>query len=423
MAVYNAWVVEYKNGSTWTAIGDVLNLNINVGRRAMPDQWPASSAIITVRYPNGWATPLANFTSGTKIRVFAPGRSSTKPTWTGVVADLQFALDIPWNSSTQVGPGDELTITAEGYLAIAGRAIKLVEYPIPAIRNTEVDADGLVKNGLNRRALLVCGLGSSDVFTYDIRWYPFDGSRRYNFIPADVIQQVSAFGLFRVIDGVRKNWTFTYAAGDTDDPAMFVGDPAQFSTVATVGFSDTANNSTNRIFDNIQFEALSDSYYDAATANASGNGMTPTTYSRTYNATLGIQPERTFITQFPTTDAANSSPNPTYETMVDYYSRIWSDAEFGVSSISATASAQNTQNLDTLGITDIELGYLPLYVVPITLRGQTIYAQIEGVSVTADTEDSRFTYYLTPTGLTGWFTLDSNAFGVLDSNRLALYSV
>jgi len=425
MAVYNDWNVEYLHGSTWTAIGDVVALNIEVGRRAMPDQWGPSSAVVTLRYPSGWATPLANLTSGTSIRVFAPGRSATKPSWTGVVSDLQFSVGIPWNSGTQIGQADELTITAEGYLATAGRYIKQVGWPTPTIAD-DVTIKEFVETQLNSRAKLVAGVSSSAVMTTS-EFFPFDytGIGTYFFIPADAIQQVAAFSLVRIVDGVKRTWSFLNAAGALDDPAMFVGDPAGYSTVATVGFSDTANNSTNRVFDDVQFDALSDSYYNASSANASSSGRNPQTYDLSYSASIGVEPERSFVTQFPTWDTRfyAMTPNPSYPSMVSYYANVWNPPDFGIASISAIASAQQTQNLDTLGVTDLELGYLPLYIVPVTLRGQTFYAQIEGVSVTADTNDSRFTYYLTPIETSAFFTLDSNLLGVLDSNRLAPYNL
>ena len=104
-----------------------------------------------------------------------------------------------------------------------------------------------------------------------------------------------------------------------------------------------------------------------------------------------------------------------------YWANVAADASISPSSISATTNGQHTQNLDTLGFSNLELAYLATKAVNVTFRGATTLCRIEGVSVTADLNQARFTYYISPAEQTGWFILDDSTFGVLDQNRLGLY--
>lgn len=419
MAVYNDWSVEYLNGSTWTEIPYVQNVSCSVGRRTAIDQWPASTASVRVWYPDGWTNPFANLTAGTKIRLFAPGRSSTKPSWTGQVKDLAIEVGIPWNSSTSDGNADFLTIECEGYIATAGRYQKTESVQVMQFDGVDFPIRSLVDDWLNffyGPRWTVSYNASSPAITTNFQIRPTATSSQFwTANPLLALQQFVAFGQFRLVDGVRKSWATGY--GNADDAAMYIGAPSFESPVATVGFSDTTNNATNRLFDQIDFDSLADQYYNAATITYGTNRNDPSVVT-TVSSDLGITPLRTFTTQFPT---AEGPPTPSYLSMTEYLSQVFSPPDIGISSISATTNGQQTQNLDTLGVTDLELGYLPLYIVPVTLRGQTFYCQIEGVQVTADTNSTRFTYYVTPTGTAGWFTLDSAALGVLDENRFGIY--
>jgi hypothetical protein len=92
-------------------------------------------------------------------------------------------------------------------------------------------------------------------------------------------------------------------------------------------------------------------------------------------------------------------------------------------SISAISSGQNTCRIDTLNDA-FNFGTffaLPLYFVQITFRGVTYTARIEGATISANPEQTRVTYYLSPAEANPWLILDSATFGILDTNKLALY--
>lgn len=412
MAVYNDWTVEYKNGATWTEIPNVQDLSCSVGRQTAVDQWPVSSASIRVWYPEGWASPLANLTIGTYIRFFAPGRSSTKPSWTGLVKDLVVEVGIPWNSGTSDGNADFLVIECEGKYADVGR---MAEYGAGvAVAGNNPGSAQLLASYLNLTGVLTEATTTAPYQTKVFFWVG-DPSSPSNFFFRPIgplVTEFMALTNFRLCDGVRKT-----TGASTDNPMLFIGPPAAASTVTSVGFSDTTNNSTNRQFDEITFDGLADQYYTQATLSYSVGGTATEMTSST-----GSAPYRTYYTQAPASTAV--SPyylEENYRNQAEYLANAFTPPDIGLAAISATTNGQHTQNLDTLGVADLELGYLPLYVVPVTLRGQTFYCQIEGVQVTADTNSARFTYYVTPTDTTAWFTLDSATFGVLDQNRLGIY--
>lgn len=412
MAVYNAWTVEYKNGSTWTAISNVQDLNCSVGRQTAVDQWPVSQASIRIWFPTGYATPIANLTIGTYIRFFAPGRSSTKPSWTGLVQNLTLEVGIPWNSATSTGNGDFLTIDCEGKYADVGRMPNWGA--AVSVAGGNPGSAGNFAQYLNLAGVLAEATTISPYNTKLFFWVG-DPSSPTNFFFRPIgplVTEFMAMTNYRLCDGVRKT-----SGGSADNPMLFVGAPAAASTVTTVGFSDTTNNATNRLYDDVTFDGLADLYYTQATVAYSVGGV-PTEKT----SSVGSAPYRTYYTQAPaSTDIAPYYLESNYANQAEYLANTFNPPDIAISSISATTNGQHTQNLDTLGVTDLELGYLPLYIVPVTLRGQTFYCQIEGVQVTADTNQARFTYYVTPTGTAGWFTLDSAALGVLDDNRLGIY--
>jgi hypothetical protein len=65
---------------------------------------------------------------------------------------------------------------------------------------------------------------------------------------------------------------------------------------------------------------------------------------------------------------------------------------------------------------------LPTYFTKITFRGVTYVARIEGATLSALPDQTRVTYYLSPAEANPWLILDSATNGLLDTNKLALYS-
>jgi hypothetical protein len=413
MAVYNNYVVEYLNGATWTAISNVQNLSCTVGRQRASDQWQVSTTTITIWYPNGFSNPIANLGVDTKIRFFCPGRSTTEPTWTGSVADMSIDLGIPWNSATNTGNSDFLVLSCEGETAKQGR----LGYTKP---------DGTVGAPAVSYFVRVV-LGSN--YNIVTRTDPFTDFGRFDTInvplETDILTAWDAMlgaGIYcsaRIIDGVRKkasDWSTT--AGTTNDPGVdFKSGKLLPADISTVEFSDTANSSTKRIYDQFEFDNAADQYFTSSQINTSANGVV---YEPLFNgiAIGSSEPRRQFTA---TAYGEVTANNELMQEVADYYANVYDSAEISPFSISAITAGQDTQNLDTLGFSNLELAYLTTKAIRIAFRGQTYLCRIEGVTLTADLDQSRFTYYLSPTDDSGWFILDDADLGVLDQNRLGLY--
>lgn len=417
MAAYNSYVVEYEHGSTWYTLSNVQSLDCSVGRVLPTDDWPVSTATIRVWYPEGFDTPIANLRINTKIRFFCPGRSSTKPTWTGYVSDLRVDIGIPWNNSTKDGNADFLVIECEGALAKVGRS---------QTRNAET-TQGLVKAMLwtyislndpsQNVAPVVASSYADEIQTSFCSYKTVSGTS------ISIMALVQAFAKtwqLRLVDGIRKDWSGAGTAdprsiGDSDDPAFYVSTARLVaSEIASVSFSDTANDATRRIYNDIQFESLMDTLYNSAAMD----DFTGNSYIANAGTELGSQ-----FTGYVVEDIYIPGQEllPNTQDGVNYWANAFSNPQISLTSISATTSGQHTQNLDTLGFTDLELGYLLTKGVNVTLRGQNYLCRIEGVRLTADLNESRFTYYLSDADVTGWFILDSADLGVLNTNNLGSY--
>lgn len=411
MAVYNAYVVEYKTGGSWSTIGDVQALTIRVGRRLATDQWQPSTASITLRYPTGFASPLPGLGIDTIVRVFAPGRSATQPTWTGRVSDLSVQLGIPWNAGTSTGNADYLEIQAEGEYARAGRLGDTEQWS--GVTSSSVDTwffsywsfyNGIVSR-LNHAAT---GYGAT-------MYYPPTPAQ----LP-DTVTKILNYTFLRVADGVAKKaaagW---YSAGSTDDPGVSLESPVLATTdIATVEFSDTTNDATHRTFDTFELDSLSDQYFTACAFDwYDSNVAPPVSKSILATAAGASSPVRQVYIQALPQGGLFTYPQQN----ADYWANAYDTAAMTPATLSASTAAQHTQNLDTLGFTNLELGYLITKAVAVEFRGQRYVCRIEGVTLTADLDATRVTYHLSATANTAWFIIGSADLGVLGQNRLGIY--
>jgi hypothetical protein len=417
MPASNDWTVQYFDGSAWTTINNVQQLTCTVGRQAPLEQWPVSSAQIRVWYPTGYSSPLANFGVGTAIRFSAPGRLSTKPMWTGYVANAVLELGIPWNSGTTTGQADFLNISCEGAGALIGRGeqVSIGSYGLGTAETVKT-----LIEGINTNASLPVGYDTTDTAFTTRKWDTtvFTALVEY---PWTLLQDTAVYGQWRLCDGIRKTWSWAGSAGSTDEPAVYMGaSPKVSPPVTSVSFSDTTNDATRRTYEEVTFDGLADVYVTrAALSFTYYGGGSPTTITET--KTNGSKPWRSFVANVLPQSLYSLGDGTYIDETAEWYANAFSDQSPTFSSVSATTYGQQTQNLDNLGVTDLEFGMLPRYAVNVTLRGTTYLCQIEGATVTADTEGARYTYYVSPAGDTAYFMLDDTNAGRLDFNRLGFY--
>lgn len=368
MSIAN-YTVEYSTDYVnWTQLSNVQNVSGFVGRRTLQDTFEPSTMNVTLRYPTGYASPITALVVGTWIRVKRTG--ATYEYWRGKIRDVTAEYGIPYSSG--VGNADYLTISAEGSLAELGRlqgnnqvvSADLVTYllsDISTYTNVTIGTTFTVDNSPT--------LGD---YTVNGSWLQY-----LNLLAASVGATLK--------DGSGQPGVFT---------KDFVG------TLPAI-FSDTANNSTNQVYDNIRFDSLASDYYTQVEVNTESYGQVV--------VSTGSAPYRTLRI-----DTVNSSVGQAQD-LANYYLGIYSTPSIGISEISCLAEAQNSMNL--------EFGYgwydLPGYRTYVQFRGASYYMTILGSSFDARPGTARYTYYLAAADLTPYLILNSAEYGILDTNKLS----
>lgn len=369
-----SYTVQYStNGSTWTSLTNVQNVNLSIGRQTLQDTFQPSRGTIVMRYPTGFASPITALVVGTFIRVRRTGADPIYPdTWYGTISDVVVNYGIPYASN--VGVADYLTINAEGALAYAGR-LQGNDYVVPSnFVDSQLDNAKTESN------------------------IQFDWEDAYAPAP-----QLAA----STVSGSYAEWVNTLAASigaSVLDGGSYNGvlvRPKDYNANLSVKFSDTTNNSTNQVYDNIRFDSLAADYYTQVEVNTNSVG--------TVVVNTGSEPYRTLrlstfnISTAQATDLAN------------YYLGIYSNPTFGLSEISCKAEAQSSMNL--------ELGTFWWGLVgaktSVVFRGSTFYVTILGCSISATPDSAVYTYYLTASDLTPYLILNSSQFGILGTNKLS----
>lgn len=364
-----AYQVEYStNGTTWVALSNVQSIVANVGRQGLQDTFEPSAATFVCRYPNGYATPVAALVVGTQIRFTRTG--GTYIMWFGRIRNVVVNWGKPYVAN--VGNEDFVTIECEGALAEFGRF-----------------------------------QGNGQTIDTDLATYQLSDVSTYTGIVFGTTFTVSNSPTLATstVDGSYSEWFNTFAAtlGATiKDGSGQVGVYTKdFVGTLPVAFSDVANNATNQVFDELQFDSLAADYYTQVEVNTNAHG--------TVTVNTGSAPYRTLrISTF--SGSAGQATD-----LANYYLGIYSNPGFGISSISATAEAQNTFALD--------LGYgwwdLPGYRCNLTFRGATYYLQILGCQFSATPNGARYTYSVVSGDLTPYLILDDPVYGILDTNKLS----
>jgi hypothetical protein len=185
-------------------------------------------------------------------------------------------------------------------------------------------------------------------------------------------------------------------------------------TTCEVSFSDVTNDSTHRVYSEIIFDGLADNYYTKVNVDPEDVATQSVTVAG------AVAPLRQLNVETYNANTASAL------SIAGGLAAQYGVPLIGLAQIQAKTSAQHTQNLHTLTApvspapsTITQLGDLVGSLVQVDFRGDTYYAIIEGVSVSAGLNETVFTYYLTPSDIAGWFTLDSTEFGELDDDRLA----
>jgi len=384
MAVQN-YTVEYGRASTGrTALTNVQNITVNVGRQAQLDQYNASSATITLRYPTGYASPITALVPGTPIRVI--NSADSRFVFFGRIDDVRATYGIPYAGG--VGNADYLTISCVGALATWGRT-GTSSYAIPA--DTIVGQMSTVYGSWTLLAAYYYSGGTS----------PSTSATTVTSNFADWLNKVALTRNARIND-IDQPAIGLPAIDDYPLPALY--DPFYQQTALTVQMSDTTNNATNQVYDQITFTSLSDNYYTQALVAPEGFAV--------QSASTGANPLKTLTTNTLSPSAASALD------YANYLLNNYKTPKVAISSISCLANAQNTMKLDDLGLGANTPGEQIGRILNVVFRGTTYSCIIEGYTFSAVPGEARYTYHVSAADLNAYLILDNATFGKLDSNRL-----
>jgi hypothetical protein len=361
------------DGVSWTALTNVQNIQFSIGRQAQLDQIKSSYGSFEMRYPTGYASPVTALVSGTVVKI--ENTTGTPYTvWLGKIDNVTVQYGIPFAGG--VGPQDYVNVTIEGAFAALGR-MQGNGYSMAAGTITSQMTDASTETGLS---------------------LTFDGTAAQT-LAATTINSTWGDWVNRVCQSTNSRiWdSFDYLSTAVISPFS--------SNVSTVNFSDTANDSTNQVYNQINFDSLADNFYTQVT-------VTPESFGEATVTKVGATvPYRTYQTNTLNASTAQAS---------DYASYLLSNYDtprFAISSFSCMAEAQASFQLDKIGAVNT-LAYAPGTQVAVAFRGTTFQCIIEGVNVSASPAGAMFTYYVSGADLNAYLILDNATFGVLDQNKL-----
>jgi hypothetical protein len=356
---------------TYTDLTNVQDIALFVGRQRQLDPYNASSATIVIRYPTGYASPITALTSGNYIRITNSGNGQRM--FYGAINNVEVRYGVPYAGG--VGQADYMTISVEGSFARFGR-VQGLDYAITSAAVWQQILQCQTQTGLG-------------------------------IIAGSLISQVLAA---TTVSGTWGDWVNKLLVSingriwDAYSNSVNVLSPFELYSSA-ITFSDTTNNATNQVYDQINFGSYADNYYTQVTVD-------PESFSAATVQT-GSAPYRTLLTNTFNASTAQATDYANY-LLANYDSK-----GFALLSISCLAEAQNTFKLDSIS------GYLPATfaatpgtTVSVVFRGTTFNCVVEGVSMTATPQSSRYTYYLSGADLNAYLILDNAVFGKLDNNKL-----
>jgi len=367
-------LIEYKleYGATYATCTnvatDVQEVTTSVGRQRQLSQYGANTASVTIRYPNGYNSPVALFVTDTWvfISVRIDGGSYTR-IFTGKIADVQVNYGIPYVSS--VGQADFVTLSCEGNFALLGRA-QGNNYAMPADTLQNQTGDVFDEAGLIVTAF--SGYGAETLF------------------PATTISSTWGDWLNRVlltINGRMQDVNETVKVFNAFyKPTAFFGN-----------FSDTANDATNHTYNNIQFSSYADNFYTQVSVD-------PESYA-VQTVQTGVEPYRSYL--------VNTLNNSTSQALdyANYLLSTYSTRTLGIESVTCNLNGQNS-DIPRYGAGHIGTA------LSVAFRGTTYQCVLEGVTYSGSPSNASATYYLSPADLNNYLILNDAVYGTLDNNKL-----
>lgn len=363
--------VVQKVGSTYTELTNVFSFSVDIGRTALVSEFQPATATFRYRRVSG-STPIPAI--GTKIFIvdYVTGTTAQQIAENNDLIYVGYVEDaaIEWSIDDS---GDSITVRCESYLAVLGRNILNEETFAHAALATYIDnieaAAGVTIGLLNAGA-------SEDIHT--VTWSDS---------VADLLRLIANTVYGRIVE-----WE--------DGCTLLAKNNTQ---VADWKFSD-ANGGSYQEYDDLRYESLADNYYTKIYVNYPIDQVEEAgTGSRVYS----IQ------------TLSRNSTNA--QTLANYYKNTFSVPVMGLAQISALASRQSTFRLSKLAAFPIIQDGIYTCVgtqMEVDFRGSVLTVIVEGVSISGDANDSRYTFYVSPGDLNSYLVLNNTTLGRLDFNKL-----
>ena len=372
-----SYTVSYStDGTTFTDLTNVQNITINAGRQAQLQAIQATTATVELRYPTGFASPIAALVAGTIIRIRNTNTIypyPNAPMMFGRISNVTAVYGIPYQGG--VGQSDYLTISVEGSFAALGRmqgenyAITSTDLAAQCVEATTETGLDISKDGPNTAIAPTTVSGT---------W-------------GDWLAQVAL-----TINGRLHDITDT-------DRITLLSPFAQ--NIPTTGFSDVANNINNQVYNAITFDSLSDNFYTQITVD-------PQDFAAVTVTKVGATaPFRTYQVNSLSASTGNATD------FANYLLGNYQDPTFSISSITCSAEAQNVFQLDGFENGPNFSDFMGMQV-NVTFRGTVFACLVEGVTMSATPAGASFTYYFSGADLNAYLLLGNPILGQLDNNRL-----
>ena len=362
------------DGISYTVLKDLLSINLSVGVQAQLQQIRASTATIVLRYPDGYDDPYTDLVPGARL-IIRNITGTEFDVWEGKIADVSVSWGMPYVDN--VGQADFLNISVEGFFADLGRMDGL-DYAMTATTLNSQFSQATTESGV------ACGyIPSTDgrlgpATTVSGTW-------------GDWVAQTALSNNCRMRDGMEM----TTGRVNIVSPFSIV--------VCDHNFSDTPSG-TDQKYDVIDFDSLADNFYTQVSVNTASFGTATVTKSG------AVKPFRTLTVN-------TLSPSIGVGTdFANYLLGNYQNPALELSSFSATAEQQTTNKLDQLAL--FSVANYPGKSIVVTFRGVNYFCIIEGVTMSATPNSTRFTFYVSGQDLNAYLILDNTKLGKLDENKL-----
>jgi hypothetical protein len=379
---YTAPTVNYattQNG-TYTTLTGVQSVHIVRGRTYFQDNFQASSCTIELIPAASYSTPLA---IGQYIDVRVTNTDTARAYFCGKITDIRRSYDIPYNASTGLAPGDRIIISATGGTGLT--AAYTFQASVPS-GNTIAAAECTSQMGLIctlAGVVLVPNVGSN--LTSSTITLPGQNA-------LDLVNKIARTAQYFIDDRDNQRDNVGVLAGQV---GMIVGPP----TTTSATFSDTGPIR----YTGLEFFSSAENVFNQINVYPDGLATQSQTGTAPFNS-LDY-----YTTNNTTADAASLAG-----LLYNLFNGLTTAVPF---TLTTDTNADDTW----LGVAQLQTptggaGYIAAGAT-ITFRGATYNAQIQRIAVSFTPDVARLALTLSP-NLGTPFTLNSNQFGILDTNRL-----